>query len=517
MEAGRGAEPATDPGGVDGEGVDRRRFLRNGALAFGAVLASKSRVLDHVGPQSSSGPPGAAAPAASLRSIEHVVILMQENRSYDHYFGAYPKGRGFDDRPKRGLGAFAQRDRLRRGTSPDGVLLPWHLDTATMNAACSADISHEWSAQHLSWNRGAMDGFVAARLLPEVTGPLTMGYYTRADLPYYYALADAFTICDHYFCSVMGPSDPNRLYSMSASIDPDGRAGGPVASNGPDIHLTPPANIVDQARYSWTTMPERLQAQGVSWKVYQAPGSVSATATTNNILTRFAQYRDPASELYRNAFVPTFPADFDADVAAGTLPEVSWLNSKTPGDDEHPPYAPNAGERVVARVVQTLASNPRVWAKTVLFVTFDENGGFFDHVAPPTPPAGTPGEYISDPALLPPLANGIVGPIGLGFRVPMIVVSPFSRGGHVDSGTYDHTSLLRFLETRFGVEVPNLSSWRRETASDLTSTLRFDHLRPGVPKLPVHALPDKLVDRECAHIQPPPSPPRRQRMPTQGA
>jgi phospholipase C len=495
------------------DGVARREFLRRTALlGLGAALASRSGVLDAL-----TGQPAAASVVpASLQSIEHVVILMQENRSYDHYFGAYPKGRGFDDHPKHSLGPFAQKDTLRRTASPRQVLLPWHLDTATMNAACTADISHEWSAQHLSWNGGAMDGFVAARLLPEASGPLTMGYYTRADLPFYYALADAFTICDHYFCSVMGPSDPNRLYSMSASIDPDGRAGGPVPSNGPDVNLAPPANIVDQARYSWTTMPERLQAGGVSWKVYQAPGSLSATMTTNNILTRFTQYRDPASELYRNAFLPIFPHDFEADVAAGTLPSVSWLNSKTPGSDEHPPYAPNVGERVVGRVVQALVRNPKVWSKTVLFVTFDENGGFFDHVAPPTPPAGTAGEYIADPALLPPLAHGITGPIGLGFRVPMIVVSPFSRGGHVNSDAFDHTSLLRLLETRFGVEVPNLSDWRRQTVSDLTSTLRFEHEQANVPNLPVQGLTDKVVDRECAHISSPPQPPRRQRMPTQG-
>jgi len=502
----RGARP---------EAVGRREFLRRVAVAGGgAALASRVGLVDALAALPAAAAEPAAAPA-SLRSIEHVVVLMQENRSYDHYFGAYPKGRGFDDHRKGDLGAFAQKDPQRRNTSPDGVLLPWHLDTATMNAACTADISHEWNAQHIAWNGGAMDKFVQAHLLP-LTAPLTMGYYTRADLPFYYALADAFTICDHYFCSVIGPSDPNRHYAMSATIDPEGRAGGPVCSNGPNIVVNPPATIMEQARYSWTTMPERLQAAGVSWKVYQAPGSLSSTSTTNNILARYAQYRDPGSELYRNAFVPSFPDDFETDVANGTLPSVSWLNSRTPGADEHPPSAPNVGERVVGRVVETLVRHPKVWAKTVLFVTFDENGGFFDHVAPPTAPPGTPGEYVPDPALLPPLTNGITGPIGLGFRVPTIVVSPFSRGGHVNSDVYDHTSLLRFLETRFGVEIPNLSDWRRRTVSDLTSTLNFDRPRRQVPKLPIEGLADKLVKRECAQIRTPPQPPRRQRMPTQG-
>ena len=129
-----------------------------------------------------------------------------------------------------------------------------------------------------------------------------------------------------------------------------------------------------------------------------------------------------------------------------------------------------------------------MWAKTVVIVTFDENGGFFDHVAPPTPPPGTPGEFLSA-APLPSEVYGITGPIGLGFRVPTLVVSPFSRGGYVNSDVFDHTSLLRLLESRFGVAVPNLTRWRRKTAGDLTSTLNL-----GAPDTSVPALPSAPID-----------------------
>jgi phospholipase C len=329
----------------------------------------------------------------------------------------------------------------------------------------------------------------------------TMGYYTRADLPLYYALADTFTLCDHYFCSVFGPSDPNRHYSMSATIDPMGLAGGPVPTNGPDVFAPAGAPVATNGGiYSWTTMPERLQAAGVSWKIYQVPGSTRSTPSSNNILLRYKQFvADPNSELYRNSFLPRFPDDFVSDVESGTLPSVSWLNSRTPGDDEHPPFAPNVGERVVGSVVRTLVRNPRVWSKTVLIVTYDENGGFFDHVAPPTAPAGTPGEFIPA-SVLPALASGITGPIGLGFRVPTLVISPFSRGGQINSDVFDHTSLLRFLETRFGVEVPNLTEWRRRTVGDLTSTLNFDHPRADVPKLPYRALNPRKIAAECRRL-----------------
>jgi phospholipase C len=150
----------------------------------------------------------------------------------------------------------------------------------------------------------------------------------------------------------------------------------------------------------------------------------------------------------------------------------------------------------VQTVLDTLTSNPEVWAHTVFILTYDENGGFFDHVAPPVPPPGTEGEYLTV-SPLPAAADGIVGPVGLGFRVPCLVVSPFSRGGYLSSETFDHTSTLRLLETLFGVPVPNLSAWRRSVTGDLTGTLALGRApNDSVPTLPTASLVVPLVDEQ---------------------
>jgi phospholipase C len=316
-----------------------------------------------------------------------------------------------------------------------------------------------------------MNGFVSSRIPIDANDAvLSMGYYTRADLSYYYAMADAFTICDNYFCSVMGPTDPNRLYTMAASLDPDGKNGGPILQS---IVTNRSAFF---GRLTYTTMPEQLQARGVSWKVYSSPDeTVLGGILSNNVLSYFKNFQDPASVLHQNGFGPQFPIDFLADVVSGNLPQVSWLVGSVLTSD-HPPAPSLFGEILLSLIVSALTANPPLWAKTVLIVTYDENGGFFDHVAPVTAPLGTPGEYVTAAAVPDPTVVGspaITSPIGLGFRVPTLIISPFSRGGFVSSDLFDHTSVLRFLETRFGAEVPNLSAWRRATVGDLTSVLNF--------------------------------------------
>ncbi|HTT87629.1 MAG TPA: alkaline phosphatase family protein, partial [Acidimicrobiales bacterium] len=347
------------------------------------------------------------------------------------------------------------------------------------------------------------------------------GYYTRQDLAFYYALADAFTIGDGYHCSVMGPTHPNRLHAWSGTLDPAGEAGGPVVIT----NSSPTA----QGSVSWPTMPEALSAAGVSWKVYNAPGAIyqptsgQAMAISDNILLYFKQYMDPTSTLYRRAFLPVFPDDFVHDVATDSLPQVSWITPPV-GYDEHPPSAPAMGMWFSHNVISALVSNPKVWSKTVLFIMYDENDGFFDHVAPPTAPKGTAGEYLSvDP--LPDDANGIRGPVGLGFRVPLLVVSPFSRGGYVCSDTFDHTSQMRFLETRFGVRAPNISAWRRKAVGDLTATLHVTSPNSSVPPLPAtvgksapvvqeQCTVGQLVEVDVTNPTPYPVPPL-QHLPTQ--
>ncbi|MFI5036196.1 MAG: phospholipase C [Acidimicrobiales bacterium] len=447
--------------------IGRRQFL-GGGLALGAnVLLSPSTHFPSIAAARAVHPAG-----SDLGAIDHVVFLMQENRSFDHYFGSYRGVRGFDDHAAGSLTPFAQPYPANTTQQPLGSLLPFHLDTTTGLGECTHDIVHEWVSQHQSWDAGAMDAFVSTHTTAPNdganTGLLTMGYYTRADLPYHYALADAFTICDHYFSSVMGPTDPNRLMAISGTIDPGGTRGGPV------LTTSTSRDVLFGAR--WTSVPELLEDSGISWKSYTAPGQgYQSTAPGSGfgdaILQYFAAYRRASSPLHKKAFLPTYPADFVHDVRTGALPRVSWI---TPPDgyDEHPPAPPAYGAWLMSHVLSTLVSNPKVWARTVLFVSYDENGGFFDHVAPPVAPASTPGEYVTG-SPLPTSAAGLAGPIGLGFRVPTLVVSPFSRGGYLSSDVFDHTSQIRFLEARFGIRSHEISAWRRSTVGDLTATLRM--------------------------------------------
>ena len=485
-------------------GLTRRELIKIGmAAGAGSLLGSCGG-----GASKMTGGP-TSNPCARVTDIDHVIILMQENRSFDHYFGSYKGVKGFADQSA----AFQQPDPANTKNAPAGVLLPFHLDTTNTNAACTHDITHDWIPTQQSWNGGKMDGFVTSRIpINGNDAALTMGYYTRADLQYYYALADAFTLCDSYFCSVLGPTDPNRLYSMAASIDPDGKNGGPLLQT----LVTNRSSFYGKLTY--TTMPEQLQTRGISWKVYGSPDQNALNGTlSDNVLSYFKNFQDPASALYKGAFGPVFPTDFLADLASGNLPQVSWLIMSIV-DSEHPPSPALFGEVTVAGIVSALMANPTVWAKTALFITYDENGGFFDHVPPPTAPAGTAGEYITAPPVPDPsIEGGIAGPIGLGCRVPALVISPFSRGGFISSDMFDHTSILRFLETRFGAEVPNLSAWRRQTVGDMTSAFNFTKPDNSIPQLPSTSPALSNITAECQNNQvgfsytPPPP----QAMPTQ--
>jgi phospholipase C len=483
-----------------GRTVSRRTLLKSG-LALGAAGVVSTGLSSSAGATLERAMAVDATGSATLSDIRHVVILMQENRSFDHYFGTMSAVRGFSDpRPilqKVGGRQYPVFDQFGYqpglGPDPSGYLQPFELQQVfpTENGECLNDISHEWNTQHQSWNNGAMDSFVTAHLAADGVENFaaTMGHFSRADLPFYYALADNFTICDHYFCSVLGPTDPNRVASFSATIDPSGAQGGPVL-------VTQTTGRPEQyGTFSWTTMPEQLLDAGVTWKVYNDPTGLALF----NPLPYFKAYTQPdttrGATLAALALAPTYPASFAADVAAGTLPQVSWIQGPIV-QCEHPATAPQWGENLVQTVLDTLTSNPEVWAHTVFILTYDENGGFFDHVAPPVPPPGTEGEYLTV-SPLPAAADGIVGPVGLGFRVPCLVVSPFSRGGYLSSETFDHTSTLRLLETLFGVPVPNLSAWRRSVTGDLTGTLALGRApNDSVPTLPTASLVVPLVDEQ---------------------
>jgi phospholipase C len=477
------------PRRLDRTRIDRRTLLRVALAAGGAGLVSAVSGRAETGAATIEKAAATAPAGSDLGAIEHVVFLMQENRSFDHYFGTYPGVRGFDDHASGHLGAFAQK--WPGGRAP--TLLPFHLDSSSGIGECTKDLDHSWKGQHLSRSAGDNSAFVATHVRPEFEGPeqgvLTMGYYRRSDLPFYYALADAFTLCDNYHCSVFGPTYPNRVMSLSGTLDPTGHAGGPV--------LETDSSVDRVYSLHWETMPEVLEDAGVSWKVYTPTGTIYSPAffeknglgATDAILPLFAQYKNPQSALYQKAFLPLYPDDFVADIASGQLPAVSWMLPPA-GYDEHPSSPPALGEYFTSQLVAALVSNPAVWAKTVLFVMYDENDGFFDHVPPPVAPKGTPGEYLTQSSL-PSDAEHIRGPVGMGFRVPMLVVSPFSRGGHVASEVSDHTSQLRFLEARFGVRAPNISAWRRRVSGDLTSALHMGRS----PDTSVPALPSTADDQ----------------------
>jgi phospholipase C len=421
--------------GAFAAGLTRRRFIGGTALAaaFAAMPPNVQRALaDPLPPQ----------------PIEHVVLLMQENRSFDHYFGTMAGVRGFDDpdavRLPNGSSVFEQPD----PENPDGYTLPFHLDTFTNSVQNIPSTSHAWSVQHEALNGGRMDRWLPAhRAADGEFGPYVMGYYQRADIPFHFALADAFTVCDAYHCSVLGPTWPNRMMWMTGTIDPAGAGGGPLIVNHPK-----------QGGYSWTTYPERLQKAGVSWKVY-----IEIDDYGLNVLDLFREYQQAPedSPLHRNGIATCPIGQFEQDAHEGRLPAVSWLiPNKTAC--EHPDYRPADGAKFITDRINAVAANPQLWAKTVFIINYDENDGLFDHVVPPLPPDGTADDFVGGK------------PIGGGYRVPCIIVSPWTAGGWVATERFDHTSCLRFLEWFTGVREPNISAWRRRTFGDLTSALRLN-------------------------------------------
>ena len=433
--------------------LTRRRLLQTAGAAATAAFAAEF-LPQNVRRALATGP----SRGGDLRDIRHVVVLMQENRSFDHYFGTLPGVRGFGDPAaltlSTGRPVFYQPD----PQNPDGYLLPFHLDTRTTSAQAQPSTSHAYSVQHSAWNGGKMDNWLPAHIAADGSsnGPYTMGYFEREDIPFQFALAENFTVCDNYYCSVLGPTWPNRLYLMSAWIDPPGQNGGPIISN------------VDPTPYTWKSYPEALTAAGVSWRVYQEVDNYGC-----NMLELFKSFQDApvSSPLYQNGLRTYTPGQFEYDAAHDRLPTVSWI-IPTSYQSEHPDYTPAAGADFVASKIDAIAANPDVWATTLFILNYDENDGIFDHVPPPVPPTGTANEYV----------DGL--PIGGGFRVPCILVSPWTRGGWIASEAFDHTSTLQFLERLTGVTVPNLTPWRRATFGDLTSALGAPDRRGRRPRLP---------------------------------
>jgi phospholipase C len=521
---------------------NRRTFMQlmglTGAATMTTMKASIAKALG-IAAKSSTG---------TIQDVQHVVVLMQENRPFDHHFGTLQGVRGFNDPRaikinlpiKGGAGttpvsvflqpAGAANIAAGFAVAPDygnlsgpsngvDVIPPFHVNPngATSNPGLTylPGTDHSWGATHDCWNNGHYDKWAITN------GPMVMSYNTREDLPYHYALADAFTVGDAYHCSIMGPTNPNRMYLWSGCVGnvnylgsggTDGQGAGPATYNGLSVN---------NAYWVWKTFPEVLQAAGVSWKIYQdlagqtfAPDFGDGTNNsfagnfTDNPVLYFNQYLNaaPGSPLFDLACTGTeiankLPAtgasesawlawaeglfaEFRADVKNGTLPKVSWIVAPA-GYTEHADWPVDYGAWYISQILDILVSNPEVFASTVFIVNYDEADGSFDHILPPTPPH-TPAYGKSTISI----ENEIVttstphDPIGLGQRVPFLVISPWSKGGYVNSQVFDHTSVVQFIEKCFGVYEANISPWRRAVAGDLTSAFNFASPNETAPTLP---------------------------------
>ena len=494
----------------------RRDFLRLAATAASAAMipASIRKAL--------------AIPAnratGTINDVEHVVILMQENRSFDHYFGTLRGVRGFNDpRPARlpnGKPVWYQptasvktHHYKDRGLHPEAEhVLPFYLNPKR-TTEFQAGTDHGWSSGHQAWNQGHHDQWVTQK-----QDVLTMGYLRREDVAFHYALADAFTLCDAYHCSVHANTAPNRIYLWSGTMDARNILG--KKSNGPGF-----GERAKTDGYTWTTYPERLEAAGVSWKLYQGGTGLPGDPTdnyTDNSLEFFAQYQvdegaSPTGPLVQKGVTDRSLAGFREDCLSGKLAQVTWIVAPYKYS-EHPEASPRDGAFYVNTVLEALTSNPELWSKTVFLINYDENDGLFDHIVPPMPPltqqqnaeglvSGDLIEAIQDEfinmdqypherrPLVPGTDPGGLQPIGLGPRVPMLIVSPWTTGGWVCSQTFDHTSVLQFLETRFGIAEPNINKWRRAICGDLTSAFDFAGTsNSAVKRFPVPAVLDSLKE-----------------------
>ncbi len=529
----------------------RRDFLKKAALLTGA--ASLAQLL----PESIQRALAINPPEGSTwHDAEHVVILMQENRSFDHALGTLRGVRGYND-PR--VIRLPNRNLVWLQSNAAGeTYAPFRLDINQTKATWMNSLPHSWSNQVNARNDGKYDQWldVKQNSIPEYSHmPLTMGYHTREDLPFYYSLADAFTVCDQSFCSSLTGTNPNRLYFWTGTVREQQHEGSRAHVWNDDM---------DYGTLKWTTFPERLEALGIPWKCYQNEMSIDTglrgeedpwlSNFQDNPLEFFAQYNIQAhqrrvqflreqnkevkttfgrlSPLHQSLHQKAFDTNtgdphyrqledisyddngaghmmkapkgdvlhqFRQDVSSGKLPMVSWLSAPENFSDH--PSAPWYGAWYVSEVLDILTQNPEVWKKTIFILAYDENDGYFDHVAPFTAPHPHRSDTGKVSAGIDTRVDFITleqekerngfpekfdreNSIGLGFRVPFIIASPWTRGGWVNSQVFDHTSTLQFLEkflshkTGKTVAEPNISDWRRLVCGDLTSVFRPWHGEP---------------------------------------
>ena len=524
---------------------------------------------------------------------EHVVILMQENRSFDHCYGTLQGVRGFND--PRAI-SLPNKNPVWLQTNAKGeTFAPFRLNIKDTNATWMGSLPHGWTDQVDARNGGRYDQWLVAKKSGRKSYadmPLALGYYNREDIPFYYSLADAFTVCDQNFCSSLTGTTPNRLYLWTGTIRENAESQARVRNEELDYDV--PAK--------WKTFPERLEENNVSWKIYQNELSVGVGLDsdqdawlanfTDNPIEWFSQYHvkfHPAylkflpkkierlkeniassenklqslnikdveysrlqrqldrdkreleisiqdqvnctpekyariSQFEKNLHAKAFTSNgsdphyhelsslkyndngveremkvpkgdvlhqFRTDVKSGNLPTVSWLVAPENFSDH--PGAPWYGAWYLSEAIDILTQNPDVWRKTIFILCYDENDGYFDHVPPFVPPVPSqPQTGLTSNGIdaadehVPlemdlkrkPAKDARESSIGLGYRVPLVVVSPWTRGGKVCSQVFDHTSILQFLEkflshkTGKKIVEPNISSWRRAVCGDLTSVFQ---------------------------------------------
>lgn len=521
-----------------------------------------------------------AAPGSTWLDAEHIVFLMQENRSFDHAFGSLQGVRGFND--PRAITLPNGKPVWLQENKNGETYAPFRLNLKDTKATWMSSLPHSWANQVDASNGGNHNGWLESKRSGNrefADMPLTLGYYNRQDIPFYYALADAFTICDQHFCSSLTGTSPNRLFFWTGTVRPEQKE---------DSMAHVWNEEIDQKELNWTTFPERLEDAGIDWKIYQNELSIPVgfdededawlANFTDNDMESFAQYHlrlhdkhldyleqkqqklqgeislatdkvekvkkqkefaelilyrkkwnreklakltERQKNLHKKAYV-TNAADphyhtlenvdyndngtkrsmkvpkgdvlhqFREDVNTGKLPTVSWLVPSANFSDH--PGSPWYGAWYTAEVMDILTKNPDVFRKTIFVVTYDENDGYFDHVPPYVPPdmnnpktgkvsAGidTKVEHVTaaqEKQRGKKPENHRESPIGLGYRVPMLVISPWSRGGWVNSEVFDHTSCLQFVETFIqkktgkNIQETNISNWRRTVCGNLTSVFR---------------------------------------------
>ncbi|MHA4893286.1 phosphocholine-specific phospholipase C [Pedobacter sp. PWIIR3] len=515
----------------------RREFLKKAAILSGAAG------LPNVIPMSIQKAMAIEAnPGSTFYDAEHVVILMQENRSFDHMFGKLQGVRGFND-PR----AFTLPDQDKVWLQKDAEgnsYAPFHIDINKTKITWQGGLPHSWTDQLAARNGGKYDQWIPVKSL------MCLGHYDRADIPFYYAMADAFTVCDHNFCSSLTGTTPNRLFMWTGNIKPDLSLNAVAAVNNSQ------AESRDDVYIDWETFPEVLEDNGIDWKIYQneiwtadVPGETvddwmgnygdnaieyvkrynvklsayfrkhgdpKAKLTAAEVTEKYNQLSKRERNLIDKAFASNIHAPFNylelapfkyaddqgkeqtlnipkndifyqfrQDVDSGKLPAVSWLVAPQRFSDHT--SSPLYGTWYVSEAIDILTKNPEVWKKTIFILTYDENDGYFDHIPPyvvPKPGDTSTGKVSVGLNVDADYEVNKDSPIGLGYRVPMLIASPWSKGGYVNSQVFDHTSTIMLMEHLFShktgkkIRSSMISSWRRAICGDLTSAFRLATANP---------------------------------------